>query len=862
VPDTQAPPQVVRLADYRPPAWHVPSIELDFALDEARTRVTARLTVERNGAHSEPLILDGEELALVSLKRDGVPVSTAEYSYRGDKLRLDVPGDRAVVESVVEITPATNTQLMGLYASGGNLCTQCEAEGFRRITFFPDRPDVLSRYRVRLVADKARYPVLLSNGNHVEGGDLDGGRHFAVWEDPFPKPCYLFAVVAGDLHAYRDRFNTMSGRPVELAIWVAKADVPRCAHAMEALKSSMRWDEEHYGREYDLDVFNIVAVSDFNFGAMENKGLNIFNSKYILADAETATDADFDAVAAVVAHEYFHNWTGNRITCRDWFQLSLKEGLTVFRDQEFSADQGSRAVKRIEDVRGLRAVQFQEDAGPLAHAVRPETYIEIANFYTATVYNKGAEVIRMMATLLGPENYRRGTDLYFERHDGQAVTVEDWVRAMEDASGVDLLQFRRWYSQAGTPRVSVAVERDGDDVVLRLTQALPPTPDQPRKAPMHIPLKVALLGRGSGERIGEERLVEMRDAETLVRFEGVGEPAVPSINRGFSAPVLIDAETSRDDLAFLSAHDDDPFARYEAMQRLALGSITEAVASGADAIDERLVEAVASTLDGGLDPAFVAEAVLLPTEGFVGDQMARVDPEAIHRVRERFRRALSERLHDRWQAVYRANGDNRYERTAEAKGRRRLKNVALGYLTATDEGEANATAFRQFENADNMTDRLAALGVLVNSPTAAERNAALKAFYDRFRHDPLVIDKWFTAQALSTRADTLPNVAALSRHPDFSRANPNRLRSLVGAFAANQARFHDASGAGYRFLADEVIAVDALNPQTAARIVQPLGRWKRFDETRGMLMRAELERVLAKPGLSKDCYEVVSKSLS
>ncbi len=861
--DAAATPQVTRLADYRPPAWTVPAIELSFDLDDRLTHVTSRLTVERNGAHHDPLVLDGEGLRLVSLKVDGRTMGVGDYVYADDRLTLALSGRRHVVESVVEISPMANTQLMGLYASGGILCTQCEAEGFRRITFFPDRPDVLSRFKVRMEADKARYPVLLSNGNRVAAGEGKGGRHWAQWEDPFPKPSYLFALVAGDLSALKDEFVTRSGRRVDLGIWVREADVPRCRHAMDALKNSMRWDEEAYGREYDLDVFNIVAVSDFNFGAMENKGLNIFNSKYILADPDTATDADFDNVAAVVAHEYFHNWTGNRITCRDWFQLSLKEGLTVYRDQQFSGDHGSRAVKRIEDVRMLRAVQFQEDSGPLAHPVRPESYMEISNFYTATIYNKGAEVIRMLATLLGPERYRAGCDLYFDRHDGQAVTIEDWVKAHEDANGIDLGQFRRWYAQAGTPRVAVSSRYDADarSLEVELAQSTPPTPGQPDKAPFHIPLDVALFGRNSGRPLGAPRLLELTEAAATFRFDDVAEPPVLSLNRGFSAPVAIDAEQTREELAHLSANDDDPFARYEALQRLALLVLTDAIRRNDERVDPALTAAVAATLDSGLDPAFVAEAVLLPSEAFIGDQMPTVDPDAIHHIREATRRALGAGLRDRWWSVYRANRDNRYELNPEAKGRRRLKNVALGYLIADEDAQAVATAAEQFETSDNMTDRLAALGLLVNTDTPA-RDAALAGFHARFRDDPLVLDKWFAAQALSTRADTLAQVVALSRHADFSRTNPNRLRSLVGSFGANQARFHAADGAGYRFLADEVLAVDAVNSQSAARLVQPLTRWRRFGADRAGLMRAELERILARPGLSKDVYEVASKALA
>ena len=851
--NTPQAPHAVRLADYLPPDWLIPEVALDFDLDAARTIVKARLSVVRNGAHDRPLVLDGQGLELLGLKVDGQGRMERPH---GATLTLAISDDTATIETEVAISPQANTQLMGLYASGGKLCTQCEAEGFRRITFFPDRPDVLSTYTVRLTADAVPYPVLLANGNPGATG-VAGTRHWAEWHDPWPKPCYLFAAVAGDLSAFRDSFTTMSGRHVDLAIWVAEADLPRCAHAMAALKTSMAWDETEYGREYDLDVFNIVAVDDFNFGAMENKGLNIFNSKYILADAETATDADFDAVAAVVAHEYFHNWTGDRVTCRDWFQLSLKEGLTVFRDQQFSADQGSRAVRRIDDVRSLRAVQFPEDAGPLAHPIRPGEYIEIGNFYTATVYNKGAEVIRMLHTLLGPEKFRAGTDLYFDRHDGQAVTTEDFVAAMEDASGHDLMQFRLWYSQAGTPRVSATLDHDPvtATATLRLEQSTPPTPGQADKPPLHIPLRAALFDAGTGARIGDEWLVELTEATGSVTFEGVTAPPLLSINRGFSAPVVLTAPVDRKAAAFLSAHDDDPFARYEAFQQLALD-----VLSGDGPADD-LVEALGATLESGLDAAFIAEAVLLPSEAFIGDQAATVDVEAIHRRREGARIRAATALKDQWWAAYRANTANRYEMTPKAKGRRRLRNVALGYLMATGDADAVAAAWTQFEGADNMTDRLAALGQLANSD-APERDAALAAFHDRYAADASSIDKWFAVQAMSTRPDTVERVIALSQHPDFAAANPNRLRALVGAFGANQLHFNDASGAGYRFVADQVMAVDRINSGSAARLVVPLGRWRRFDASRAALMRGELERILAASHCSKDVFEMASKSLA
>jgi aminopeptidase N len=851
-----AAPAIIRREDYQPPAWQVPEVELDFDLSADRTRVRSTLHVRR-AQPGQPLQLNAEGLTILTVQVDG---AAADHVYADDLLTIPVDTDEATVTIEVEISPAANTQLMGLYESSSMLCTQCEAEGFRRITPFPDRPDVLSRYRVRMSADKARYPILLSNGDPVGSGDLDGDRHWAEWHDPFPKPCYLFALVAGDLQADKDSFTTRSGREVALAIWVREEDLPRTGHAMNALKQSMKWDEEKYGREYDLDVFNIVAVGDFNFGAMENKGLNIFNSRYVLADPDIATDADFDAVAGVVAHEYFHNWSGNRVTCRDWFQLSLKEGFTVFRDQQFSADMGSAAVKRIEDVRALRAAQFPEDQGPLAHPVRPDSYLEIANFYTATVYNKGAEVIRMMHTILGPDQFRAGSDLYFDRHDGQAVTCEDFVLAMEDASGADLTAFRLWYSQAGTPKVRAELShRPGDGRAhLVLRQEVPATPGQAAKQPMPIPLRIALFGEHGKL---TDQLIMLDQAETEIVLEGVSERPILSINRGFSAPVIIETNRTAADLAFLSAHDDDPFARYEAMQQLMLDTLlTELKGGGAD--HQAVIEAVELTLrDPSLDPAFVGEAVLLPSEAFIGDHLAQVDPDAVHRAREALRATLGIEHEGLWREAYAASTANRYELSPAAKGRRRLRTVALGYISASGAKDAPQIALRQFEEADNMTDRQGALGTLVNSPAKAEREAALTGFYDRYRTNALVLDKWFTAQALSSRDDAVDEVERLARHPDFTMTNPNRLRSLVGAFAANQRGFHHASGRGYRFLADMILAADKLNPQTAAKLVPPLGRWRRFNEARAALMRAELERIVGTPGVSKDVFEQASKSL-
>jgi len=853
-------PHVTRREDYRPPDWLVPEIALDFALDPATTRVRATLNVVRESLHDRPIRLDGGGQVPLSVTVDGAAIN--DWRIEDDVLVIPLSGSEHVIETEVEIAPERNTQLMGLYASGGNLCTQCEAEGFRRITFFPDRPDVLSRYKVRMTADKARFPVLLANGDPVDAGDLGDGRHWAEWHDPFPKPCYLFAMVAGDLVANRGTFVTASGREVSLGIWVRAADLSKTDHALDALKIAMAWDERVYGREYDLDVFNIVAVDDFNFGAMENKGLNIFNSRYVLADPDTATDYDFDAIAAVVAHEYFHNWSGNRVTCRDWFQLSLKEGFTVFRDQSFSADQGSAAVKRIEDVRGLRAAQFPEDAGPLAHPIRPDAYQEISNFYTATIYNKGAEVIRMMATMLGPKRFRAATDLYFDRFDGTAATCEDFVACMEEAGGIDLAQFRLWYSQAGTPRVtaSIAHEPGSDSAVLTLSQRTPPTPGEAAKAPMVLPLRIKLFGGASGQPISPEQLILLTEAEQRISFTAVAERPVLSINRGFSAPVVVETDRSAADLAFLSAHDDDPFARYEAMQQLMLDTLVAGATHGR-ADHRAVIDAIANTLaDPQLDRAFVAEAVLLPSESFIGDQMAVVDPEAIFTAREALRRDIGRALDAKWRAEYDAAQATSFEYSPLAKGMRRLRTVSLGYIAANGGDEAAALAFAQFEAADNMTDRQGALTTLVNG-TSDRRIAALDIFYNRYSDNALVLDKWFSTQALSSRDDTLAVVQELAQHRDFTLANPNRARSLVGAFSVNQRAFHSSDGAGYRFVTDQLIALDKLNPQTAAKLIPPLGRWRRFDEARGTLMRAELERILATPGLSKDMFEQASKSL-
>jgi aminopeptidase N len=860
---TQAPatPPAIRREDYRPPLWLVPEISLDFDLDPQATRVRARLTVERAGSHDRPLRLDGDGLTPLAVVVDGQQLAEGDWRLDDGVLIVALAGNTHVVETEVEIAPAANTQLMGLYASGGLLCTQCEPEGFRRITFFPDRPDVLSRFDVTMRADKTAYPVLLANGDPVEQGEGADGTHWARWVDPFPKPSYLFALVAGNLACNADSFTTMSGREVKLGIWVAEGDLPRTGHAITALKNSMAWDEKVYGREYDLDVFNIVAVADFNFGAMENKGLNIFNSRYILADPETATDPDYDAIESVVAHEYFHNWSGDRVTCRDWFQLSLKEGFTVYRDQEFSADMGSRAVKRIEDVRVLRAAQFQEDGGPLAHPVRPESYMEISNFYTATVYNKGAELIRMMALLLGPERFRKGTDLYFDRHDGQAVTCEDFVKAMEEGGGIDLAQFRLWYSQAGTPRVTVRPNYDPatGSVTIAIRQTVPATPGQDDKAPMAIPLKFALFDPATGTHHGEEVfLLEHQQAE--LRKEGFTQAPVLSINRSFAAPIIVEAEQSAEELAFLAARDDDPFSRYEAMQQLMINGLLGHIAGGPLESDV-IIDSIRRTIaDPSLDRAFVAEAVRLPSEAYLGDQMQIVDPDAIHAARDSLQQAIGQALESDWRTVHAECARNGFSLSADAREARKLRTVALNYIVASGAPDGAALAFDQYDRADNMTERQAALAILA-SGASDERAQALGKFYDRYAGNALVIDKWFQTQALAFHPETVEIVEALEQHPDFTLTNPNRARALFGAFSANQWAFNRKDGKGYRMVADTIIALDKLNPQTAARLVPPLGRWRRFDEARGALMRAELERIAVTPNLSKDVLEQASKSL-
>ncbi len=854
-------PPVIRREEYQPPEWLVPEVSLDFALGLDETRVAAELDVQRNpaGSAAVTLRLRGDGITVDTVSVDGQPVN--DWRMDGADLLIDLPGEAHRVGIVTKINPAANSQLMGLYASNGMLCTQCEAEGFRRITFAPDRPDVLSVYTVRMAGPKAAFPVLLSNGNCTATGEAADGTHWAEWHDPWPKPSYLFALVAGDLVANHSTFTTTSGRSVDLNIWVREGDQDRTHHAMQALKDSMKWDEDTFGREYDLDLFNIVAVSDFNMGAMENKGLNVFNTRYILADPDTATDMDYDGIESVVAHEYFHNWSGNRITCRDWFQLSLKEGFTVLRDQLFSQDMGSAAVKRIEDVRVLRSAQFPEDSGPLAHPIRPDSYQEISNFYTATVYNKGAEVIRMLRTLVGTERFRAGTDLYFNRHDGEAATCEDFVTAIEDGAGIDLAQFRRWYSQAGTPKVTARLDHEGDTATLSLSQEIPATPGRADKQPMVIPLKLALFDPATGQHRGEQ-LVVLDRAEMEFAFPGYPVRPVLSLNRGFSAPVSITADTSRADLSFLAAQDDDPFARYEALQQLAVQHLLaviggDADTAGATAIAKALGKVIA---DPGLDDLMRGELMILPGEAYLAEQFAVADPGAIRTAREALKAQLGSDLHDQLAALHARASAVPYDLSAAAKGARKIKTQALTMLAAGAPALAAELAAAQFDAADNMTDRQGALMVLCGLDTPL-RTEKLAQFHARYAGNALVVDKWFSLQAGSLHPAVLDHVRALADHPDFTLSNPNRARALYMAAAVNPGVFHQADGAGYRLIADLILALDPLNAQTAARFVAPLGRWRRIEPGRAALMRAELERIVAVPGLSKDTFEQVSKSL-
>jgi len=854
-------PQPVRLADYRPPAYLIDEVYLDFALEPAATRVKATLTMRRHGDHADPLVLDGDGLKTVSVRVDG---KAHPYDETPETLTLAGLPAAFTLETEVEIDPSSNTALMGLYISGGRFCTQCEAEGFRRITWFLDRPDVLARYTVRMEADR-KFERLLANGNRVESGDLAGGRHYAVWNDPFPKPCYLFALVAGELDELADSFVTMSGRTVDLRVYVDTGMTGRAEYAMDSLKRAMKWDEEAFGREYDLDLFMIVAVRDFNFGAMENKGLNIFNAALLLADPQTATDLDYERIESVVAHEYFHNWTGDRITCRDWFQLCVKEGLTVFRDQSFSADMRGEAVQRIKDVKALRARQFPEDAGPLAHPVRPSSYIKIDNFYTATIYEKGSEVIRMLKTLLGADMFRQGMDLYFDRHDGEATTVEAFIQCFADASSRDLTDFFRWYQQAGTPKVSVASDWDSSkgEVAITLRQETAPTPGQPVKTPLPLPVRLGLLHE-DGRPMGEECLVILEEAERTIRLPAPERPVLSAL-RGFSAPVNLTTDAEPKDRYVLLAADPDLFNRWEAGQTLARHLILARAAGTPDEVaEERYADAVGRALaDQAAEPAFKALILTLPSEPDLAMAMSPADPAAIHDARDALRARLAIHLGDELRRLHSGLSDTGpFSPDAASAGRRALRNAVLELLAVDSHSPNGDLAARHFEDATNMTDAIGGLNALVELGGPA-RDKALAAFHAKWKDEPLVLDKWFAVQARDPSEEALGRVLGLTAHPDFDGRNPNRLRALVSTFANfNPARFHDPSGDGYRFLADQIIATDAVNPMTAARLVEPLGGWRRYRPELGALMKAQLERIVAVEGLSKNVFELASKALA
>jgi aminopeptidase N len=881
--DSPSAPKSVYLADYQAPAYFIEQVTLQFDLSPAETLVTSVLTIKRNVAVADantPLVLDGRELSLLEIKFNDQILAPAHYQVEAEQLTVPQVTDAFTLTTVVRIHPEKNTALEGLYASSKMLCTQCEAQGFRHITYFLDRPDVMSRYQVTLRADKKIYPVLLSNGNLIEHGDLAQGRHYAVWQDPSLKPCYLFALVAGDLAHIEDEFVTVSGRRVALRVYTEAENIQKCDHALRSLQQAMRWDEQTFGCEYDLDIYMIVAVNDFNMGAMENKGLNIFNAACVLASPQTATDDDYYSIQSIVAHEYFHNWSGNRVTCRDWFQLSLKEGFTVYRDQEFSSDLNSRAVKRIDDVNVLRNAQFAEDSSPMAHPIRPESYMEISNFYTVTVYNKGAEVVRMIRNLVGSTAFRRGTDLYFSRHDGQAVTTEDFVRAMEEANAVDLTQFKRWYGQAGTPQLQVRGHYDAvtKQYTLHVEQSCPPTPNQAQKLPFHFPLTVGLLdeqGQDIPLRLTTEatamatsRVLEIKNATQDFVFADVPCKPVPSLLRGFSAPVKVNIERSEDELAFLLAHDSDAFNRWDAGQSLALQELMRQIQAQQRGepmpAPVTLCDALAKALrDKHIDKALLAQILSLPAEGYLADQCDVVDVDAIYAARLFTRRYLATQLVADFDRLYQANmTTDAYQFNDQTMAQRALKNICLGYLLETEEPRLQQRCYAQYQQANNMTDRQAALAILCHYPII-ERELALADFYQRYQHDAQVVDKWFALQARSRLTDTFTQVRQLMTHPAFSLKNPNKVRALVTSFCmGNAVQFHRADGAGYKFLAEQILVLDKLNPQIAARLAKFMSRWRRYDTARQQLMRQQLERIAQTASLSKDVYEIVSKSLA
>ena len=859
------------LKDYQTPAYRILETDLHFDIAEPQTVVKSRLTVEPQRV-GEPLVLDGSA-KLLSVKINGV---AADYVLEGETLTIaGVPSERFTVEVETEILPAENKSLMGLYASGGNLFTQCEPEGFRKITFYIDRPDVMSKFTTTIVADKKRYPVLLSNGNKIDGGEFSDGRHWVKWEDPFAKPSYLFALVAGDLAVTEDRFTTMSGRNVKIEFYTTEADKPKVGFAVESLKNAMKWDETRFGLEYDLDIFMVVAVGDFNMGAMENKGLNIFNTKFVLADSRTATDTDFEGIESVVGHEYFHNWTGNRVTCRDWFQLSLKEGLTVFRDQEFSGDRASRAVRRIENIRLLRQHQFPEDAGPTAHPVRPASYEEMNNFYTMTVYEKGAEVVRMYHTLLGEEGFQKGMKLYFQRHDGQAVTCDDFRAAMADANGINLDQFALWYSQAGTPVLEAEGRLKNNTFELTIKQTVPPTPDMADKQPMMIPVKVGLLNR-NGEAVAfdyqgkraTEAVLLLTEAEQTFPLEGVTEAVVPSLLRGFSAPVHLNYPYSDDDLLLLLAHDSDAFTRWEAAQTLYRRAVAANLAALSDDVElpkhDKLLAAVEKVIsDDLLDNAFKALLLGVPSEAELWDGAENIDPLRYHQAREALLDTLAVHFLPKWHELNRqaAKQENQsYEYSPEAAGWRTLRNVCRAFVLRADPAHIETVAEKYGEMAQNMTHEWGILSA-VNGNESDTRNRLLAQFADKFSDDALVMDKYFALVGLSRRSDTLQQVQTALQHPKFSLENPNKARSLIGSFSRNVPHFHAQDGSGYRFIADKVIEIDRFNPQVAARLVQAFNLCNKLEPHRKNLVKQELQRIRAQEGLSKDVGEIVGKIL-
>jgi len=879
-------PQEILLSDYTPPEFLVETIDLEFRLAEAGTMVKNTMKIVRNpqGQESSTLQLDGSELQLNGILLDGKEVLQSQYQIEGEQLFLqDVPKE-FVLEINTEIKPQENTSLEGLYKSSGNYCTQCEAQGFRKITYSMDRPDVMAKYSTKIIADKLECPVLLSNGNLEEKGDLEGGLHFANWVDPFPKPSYLFALVAGALVYIEDKFQTMSGREVTLQIFVEKENIDKCDHAMASLIKSMKWEEEKYGREYDLDIFMIVAVNDFNMGAMENKGLNIFNSKYILACPETATDMDYINIEAVIAHEYFHNWTGNRITLRDWFHLSLKEGLTVFRDQEFTSDMTSRAVKRITDVRVLRSSQFPEDSGPMAHPVRPESFVEINNFYTVTIYNKGAEVVRMIHNILGWNNFRKGMEIYFNRHDGQAVIIEDFVRCMEEASDIDLDQFKLWYSQAGTPEINITQEYipHENKFILNVHQSCPSTPGQELKKPFLIPFAFGLVGpegkdlplqlEGESEPYPETtRVLQLSKEKESFEFININIAAdskpIPSVLRDFSAPVKLKIDRSDSDLSFLMANDENEFNRFEASHQYALNIIhklTKDFSEGKDfKLDPSYLESFREVLDDpGLDKSLKTQAMFLPSQKYAGELMEVIDVDGVYHSRDFIAREIAQNLESSFKKIYTENlSDKPYDKSIDEIKRRSLKNICLSYLAYTEKDEFINICFQQFQQADNMTDQIAALGIL-SDYDCTQREQALDSFYEKWKNDSLVLDKWFSIQAFSRLPGRLKKVKELMKHPAFDIKNPNKVRSLIGGFCAgNTVQFHDLSGEGYQFLADQVLLLNGLNPQVASRMTSGFSDWRRYDSKRQELMKSQLLRIQKVSGLSRDVYEIVTKSL-